>query len=142
MEWDTFILIAVGAPVVGLTTWLLIIAARSSGKLHHDAPTFRRPPKVRMYEAAEGRIDRLREKTFAELEAMPAREDRKQVSRRRRKYRIATTKRRLENGSLLFTVVARERTLLRPWVRVELQEVFPPDHQPRRPLQREAVSSF
>jgi hypothetical protein len=133
-------LIVTGTFVAFLAGWLLLIAARSSGKFGDTHAALRRPARVRMNEAAEGRIDRLREKTFAELEAMPAHEVRRQLSRRKRKYRVTTTKRKLETGALLFTVVARETNWLRPWVSAQLEEVFPPDHQPRKPLAPPATS--
>jgi hypothetical protein len=134
MILDNISIIAAGAFALFLAAWLLILGLRSSRRGEDTTAAFRRPARVRMHEAAEGRIDRLREKTFAELEQMPARERAVRLSRRKRKFWITTTKRRLENGALEFTITARERNWLKPWTKARLVEVFPPDHQPRKPL--------
>jgi hypothetical protein len=134
MILDNISIIVAGALALCLAAWLLVIGLRSSRRGEDPAAAFRRPARVRMYEAAEGRIDRLREKTFAELEQLPPRDVAVRLSRRKRKFWVTTIKRRLEDGSLEFTVTARERNWLRPWLKSRLVEVFPPDHQPRRPL--------
>jgi hypothetical protein len=134
MILDNISIIAAGALALFLAGWLLILGLRSSRRGEDTTTAFRRPARVRMYEAAQGRIDRLREKTFAELEQMPPREVALRLSRRKRKFKITTTKRRLENGSLEFSITARERSWLTPWIKSTLVEVFPPDHQPRKPL--------
>jgi hypothetical protein len=134
MTFDNISTIAAGTLALFLAAWLLVIGLRTKKRGEDPVGAFRRPARVRMYEAAQGRIDRLREKTFGELEQMPAREVAIRLSRRKRKFKITTTKRRLENGALEFTVTARERNWLTPWINARLVEVFPSDHQPRKPL--------
>ena len=70
MILDNISIIAAGALALFLAAWLLIIGLRSSRRGGDPVGAFRRSARVRMYEAAEGRIDRLREKTFAELSVM------------------------------------------------------------------------
>jgi hypothetical protein len=134
MILDNISIIVAGAFALFLAFWLLIIGLRSKKRGEDPVGAFRRPARVRMYEAAQGRIDRLREKNFAELEQLPAHDVTVRLSRRKRKFKITTTKRRLENGALEFTITARERNWLKPWAKARLVEVFPPDHQPRKPL--------